>query len=63
VIEVIGIIPDVVTERVLLINEKGDQVINFIGLIRDEEDVVLDEHDEFPQVFVQGSFELIDCTF
>jgi hypothetical protein len=48
VIEVIGIIPDVITECVLLIDKKGDQVIDFIGLIGDEEDVVLDELDEFP---------------
>jgi hypothetical protein len=31
-----------------LIDKESDQVINFIGLIGDEEDVVLDEHDEFP---------------
>jgi hypothetical protein len=48
VIEVIGIIPNIVTECVLLIDKKGDQVIDFIGLITDEEDVVLDELDEFP---------------
>jgi hypothetical protein len=48
VIEVIGIIPDVVTERVLLIDKESDQVIDFIGFIGDEEDVVLDELNEFP---------------
>jgi hypothetical protein len=53
VIEVIGIIPDVITECVLLIDKKGDQVINFFGLIRNEEDIVLDEHDEFSKMLVQ----------